>query len=139
MILRPPRSTRTDTLFPYTTLFRSEQVAADRLLRLTQAGARQLDGGREGADRLVLAEHHGLEVAIQVHQRRAVVLRDALGRDARDLSHHRLDVLYGDGLLALRLRQQALRSADLVDHVARLVGALAVADIACREIGRAHV
>src|SRR3546814_4045455 len=26
MILRPPRSTRTDTLFPYTTLFRSPQV-----------------------------------------------------------------------------------------------------------------
>src|SRR3546814_18031052 len=25
MIRRPPRSTRTDTLFPYTTLFRSEQ------------------------------------------------------------------------------------------------------------------
>src|SRR3546814_1192843 len=24
MILRPPRSTRTDTLFPYTTLFRSQ-------------------------------------------------------------------------------------------------------------------
>src|SRR3546814_5510397 len=24
MILRPPRSTRTDTLFPYTTLFRSD-------------------------------------------------------------------------------------------------------------------
>src|SRR3546814_6466494 len=26
MIRRPPRSTRTDTLFPYTTLFRSEDV-----------------------------------------------------------------------------------------------------------------
>src|SRR3546814_2216055 len=26
MIRRPPRSTRTDTLFPYTTLFRSDQV-----------------------------------------------------------------------------------------------------------------
>src|SRR3546814_8335265 len=26
MIRRPPRSTRTDTLFPYTTLFRSAQV-----------------------------------------------------------------------------------------------------------------
>src|SRR3546814_18150406 len=26
MILRPPRSTRTDTLFPYTTLFRSNDV-----------------------------------------------------------------------------------------------------------------
>src|SRR3546814_13990212 len=27
MIRRPPRSTRTDTLFPYTTLFRSLQIA----------------------------------------------------------------------------------------------------------------
>src|SRR3546814_13291740 len=29
MILRPPRSTRTDTLFPYTTLFRSSSSSAD--------------------------------------------------------------------------------------------------------------
>src|SRR3546814_2323064 len=28
MIRRPPRSTRTDTLFPYTTLFRSREVVA---------------------------------------------------------------------------------------------------------------
>src|SRR3546814_9126979 len=27
MIRRPPRSTRTDTLFPYTTLFRSESIS----------------------------------------------------------------------------------------------------------------
>src|SRR3546814_10746568 len=31
MIRRPPRSTRTDTLFPYTTLFRSRLRADDRL------------------------------------------------------------------------------------------------------------
>src|SRR3546814_18718151 len=41
MIRRPPRSTRTDTLFPYTTLFRSEQrLARQRYLlgdRLTEA------------------------------------------------------------------------------------------------------
>src|SRR3546814_18273031 len=30
MIRRPPRSTRTDTLFPYTTLFRSPRGAAER-------------------------------------------------------------------------------------------------------------
>src|SRR3546814_9967764 len=30
MIRRPPRSTRTDTLFPYTTLFRSLRVGAQR-------------------------------------------------------------------------------------------------------------
>src|SRR3546814_5908224 len=29
MIRRPPRSTRTDTLFPYTTLFRSEQMGRE--------------------------------------------------------------------------------------------------------------
>src|SRR3546814_5939684 len=30
MIRRPPRSTRTDTLFPYTTLFRSDSGTGDR-------------------------------------------------------------------------------------------------------------
>src|SRR3546814_14520971 len=33
MIRRPPRSTRTDTLFPFTTLFRSRPVQPLRLLR----------------------------------------------------------------------------------------------------------
>src|SRR3546814_5154421 len=32
MILRPPRSTRTDTLFPYTTLFRSSLITATQSL-----------------------------------------------------------------------------------------------------------
>src|SRR3546814_7599353 len=31
MILRPPRSTRTDTLFPYTTLFRSLELVGRKL------------------------------------------------------------------------------------------------------------
>src|SRR6056297_4153749 len=51
MIRRPPRSTRTDTLFPYTTLFRSLRGAA-------QSGA-PAGGSREhapalGAERAVL-------------------------------------------------------------------------------------
>src|SRR3546814_19692772 len=37
MIRRPPRSTRTDTLFPYTTLFRSDE--RDRLLDRISAQA----------------------------------------------------------------------------------------------------
>src|SRR3546814_11648798 len=41
MIRRPPRSTRTDTLFPYTTLFRSREIvlddAAERLHREADA------------------------------------------------------------------------------------------------------
>src|SRR3546814_18499163 len=45
MIRRPPRSTRTDTLFPYTTLFRSH-CQHQRLVRLLQCGAgRRFRGG----------------------------------------------------------------------------------------------
>src|SRR3546814_8959768 len=40
MIRRPPRSTRTDTLFPYTTLFRSQPC---RLLPLSRSPARRRD------------------------------------------------------------------------------------------------
>src|SRR3546814_5180264 len=48
MIRRPPRSTRTDTLFPYTTLFRSfsgrrggrgDGILADRIAHLAGGGA----------------------------------------------------------------------------------------------------
>src|SRR3546814_11890817 len=34
MLRRPPRSTRTDTLFPYTTLFRSSFASGDRIMFL---------------------------------------------------------------------------------------------------------
>src|SRR3546814_13475688 len=34
MIRRPPRSTRTDTLFPYTTLFRSPTPPGERMAEL---------------------------------------------------------------------------------------------------------
>src|SRR3546814_8824706 len=45
MILRPPRSTRTDTLFPYTTLFRSLQ-SPRRAHPVGRRGAG--DAGRRG-------------------------------------------------------------------------------------------
>src|SRR3546814_15255965 len=44
MIRRPPRSTRTDTLFPYTTLFRSMAVRPDKDIGLKLVGEhRHLD------------------------------------------------------------------------------------------------
>src|SRR3546814_16700197 len=48
MIRRPPRSTRTDTLFPYTTLFRSDGVEA---VHDAPDGAEQADEGRHRANR----------------------------------------------------------------------------------------
>src|SRR3546814_10165011 len=53
MIRRPPISTRTDTLFPYTTLFRSRQF---RLSFVDQADAAALDRALAEAPALVLIE-----------------------------------------------------------------------------------
>src|SRR3546814_8387647 len=44
MLRRPPRSTRTDTLFPYTTLFRSLVLGADEDGGVVEAGARAFGG-----------------------------------------------------------------------------------------------
>src|SRR3546814_9703653 len=47
MIRRPPRSTRTDTLFPYTTLFRS-LVALLRIQRMDVAGGESIAQAQRG-------------------------------------------------------------------------------------------
>src|SRR3546814_19039136 len=51
MIRRPPRSTRTDTLFPYTTLFRSDRVADAQTLRRQYLGDRAVLIFDEGDER----------------------------------------------------------------------------------------
>src|SRR3546814_3580917 len=59
MIRRPPRSTRTDTLFPYTTLFRSrlDRARADRVAADTLADI-------IGGDRLGQPDHRRLGDAV---------------------------------------------------------------------------
>src|SRR3546814_1210316 len=55
MIRRPPRSTRTDTLFPYTTLFRSHQLAGiDRTVDCTGYGELRADPETELGCRIAL-------------------------------------------------------------------------------------
>src|SRR3546814_10811277 len=61
MIRRPPISTRTDTLFPYTTLFRSGRAAAGRGLPGPDSGPerdrlRQRRGGGDAYHRLVAGD-----------------------------------------------------------------------------------
>src|SRR3546814_3259890 len=67
MIRRPPRSTRTDTLFPYTTLFRSKHIDAPVAGDVAQ---RQLDLRRRaprfvrvaGGSRVARSEEHTSEL-----------------------------------------------------------------------------
>src|SRR3546814_14284344 len=62
MLRRPPRATRTDTLFPYTTLFRSELVQGIEalVLGLLAAGGQRRLHGAEAA----------LELGVGAAQRR---------------------------------------------------------------------
>src|SRR3546814_4102061 len=55
MIRRPPRSTRTDTLFPYTTLFRSDGEHALGLEH-AQRVAQWLHRNAEQADKIILRD-----------------------------------------------------------------------------------
>src|SRR3546814_1059870 len=90
MILRPPRSTRTDTLFPYTTLFRS--VVAELIEDLR--GARNQVGF--ALERLFRAARGVLALAAQfVDQRLAVAVQARIGggfdaRLLRRLRHQRV-------------------------------------------------
>src|SRR3546814_5328630 len=54
MIRRPPRSTRTDTLFPYTTLFRSDPSLSDDRLAVHEEPPRRTRLAAEEAARGVL-------------------------------------------------------------------------------------
>src|SRR3546814_3596540 len=86
MIRRPPRSTRTDTLFPYTTLFRSYR--ADRPARRAAVGhrrgpgaARDRQGRERGAEGLERNSRQWIPVAAQPESARnqGLVLWRSLG------------------------------------------------------------
>src|SRR3546814_17250886 len=58
MIRRPPRSTRTDTLFPYTTLFRSQRARRHgAAVRLRAGGVGEGTDADRGLQRLSLGAH----------------------------------------------------------------------------------
>src|SRR3546814_10100966 len=94
MIRRPPRSTRTDTLFPYTTLFRSRRGVDDPVdHRLSERAVVALGNGEE--PQLIVLDHMLVEVAVH---RAALGIGDGGevggvligGGDVRDRLHVRL-------------------------------------------------
>src|SRR3546814_19171634 len=79
MIRRPPRSTRTDTLFPYTTLFRSFLRLLDPVFRRPGviAGERLVDAMREvvGDPRIEELPIPFTAAAVDMERQRVVWLR----------------------------------------------------------------
>src|SRR3546814_10943965 len=95
MIRRPPRSTRTDTLFPYTTLFRSlggVSGRTERRFRLQRSSClavpsphRHLDAAVARLGHLVGGLHYGVGLAVggDLQPGRLDAFRDEEGADRR--------------------------------------------------------
>src|SRR3546814_5100267 len=88
MIRRPPRSTRTDTLFPYTTLFRSSEALLDaESIKRFRSRYREIFGATATGDPLYQAISDGRRLAGMEHwlplfEEKLVTLFDHLGEDA---------------------------------------------------------
>src|SRR3546814_17134137 len=81
MIRQPPRSTRTDTLFPYTTLFRSVQYRAGTLGG-EHDGLRVVTDGVEPGERVIVAGQQRVHPGIVVAAKEAAAPQPTA--DARD-------------------------------------------------------
>src|SRR3546814_6067373 len=112
MIRRPPRSTRTDTLFPYTTLFRSERMG--EVIALRRRHARLVIGVRR------VAPDEPVARALDAFDRRR------LPRRAQPLVEEARPVIWVDGVQRLR------DILELIGHLAPV--ALAAAEEGAREI-----
>src|SRR3546814_1988365 len=107
MIRRPPRSTRTDTLFPYTTLFRSADEAGVIFCRSVEHRQPEIDMAEQPAQRIV-------EVDVRRHlEHRARAVGPALRRRDRQILLRR--EMMEKGPLG-----HARRRADLVDRRRRI-------------------
>src|SRR3546814_2407895 len=86
MSRRPPRSTRTDTLFPYTTLFRSFEIvgrpfAASHQRKATDHRSHLMveEGSRLGEDRDLLAHALNVQPVQRLHRAVRLALDGAAG------------------------------------------------------------
>src|SRR3546814_2840082 len=96
MIRRPPRSTRTDTLFPYTTLFRSELEAEIEAANEAWEDADE-DGQVEQANRVEMleAEYRAIEKpapVISEEQKAGALAYVVIGHDGQPRLHEQLYV-----------------------------------------------
>src|SRR3546814_6526183 len=112
---RPPRSTRTDTLFPYMTLFRSQGAVGgaldanagapgladivDNLLMLTT------DGAQQAFDSLSGAQHgHAQTLALDAQRRFQGLLFDRLGGSGPEIGRAHVCTPVTNAHIVCRLR-----------------------------------
>src|SRR3546814_18571 len=114
MIRRPPRSTRTDTLFPYTTLFRSSEdvkgTAVDRGLSLDAVPC--ADGGAElVADPIGQLTERGEGAGVQVRSSE-VTLSKIFLRDRNAEEYRKVDIACRHRNAAVQLLLEVITTDD---------------------------
>src|SRR3546814_4867854 len=131
MIRRLPRSTRTDTLCPYTTLFRSDFVAsASRDRDQVSAGAVDLRPSRTWRVSVAYEHHFGKGGAIVVEARHESIADVVDHTILRDESGRIFDVVGNIG--------HGTRDTLSVDATLQLAPLLGIEGARIEEIGRAH-
>src|SRR3546814_2752154 len=132
MIRRPPRSTRTDTLFPYTTLFRSLGVA--ELERIFRRGGGEEDFVQAAVEELGEALLRADAVVMVAARADAEIILPFLDED------HLLALaaLVPQMVRGIALRGERQGVADAVEPAHAAVS-FAPWIASAREIGRAHV
>src|SRR3546814_6990741 len=115
MIRRPPRSTRTDTLFPYTTLFRSYFASreADERIALAEATVRSRQEGLRIAARRLEA---GVTSALDFRQAESL-----LTQAETELAGLRLTKAQSDNFLAVLLGGPVPRSEEHTSELQSLM------------------
>src|SRR3546814_6192035 len=97
MIRRPPRSTRTDTLFPYTTLFRSPDPADRRPGRSRPArGIRASEIDPQPPAAAHRSEEHTSELQSLMRNSYAVFCLKKKNKRLLQIKRHKLTTVYAD-------------------------------------------
>src|SRR3546814_17503178 len=90
MIRRPPRSTRTDTLFPYTTLFRSAPKLAPLPVALDGLADRlQIKAPMAAEARILGGDRSARHVAVDLRQRQPYAMNLSAVHQCADHRHGR--------------------------------------------------
>src|SRR3546814_11779357 len=116
MIRRPPRSTRTDTLFPYTTLFRSRRRAGplpDPLLQARAGTRNRATHCRRSQSAQPLDDRHLRHTAAFAHRLHAIATVRAF-----QLMQQRRPQLHTGGAERMRQRDRAAVAVGLLARIA---------------------
>src|SRR3546814_16512939 len=105
MIRRPPRSTRTDTLFPYTTLFRSSRLEEVRAALAERTVPALVERGQRGQKHVAQIGERGLDLVGDVE---LFAPQHARLPQKRDLARDRLVDIVAVG----RRGEPAIRSEE---------------------------